>query len=38
VVFIHPKGNEQFPIGSEGVLLELVQAPPAVIEEFAKYK
>jgi lactoylglutathione lyase len=32
VAFIHPKGNDQFPIGSEGVLLELVQAPPSVIE------
>jgi lactoylglutathione lyase len=31
VAFIHPKGNDQFPIGSEGVLLELVQAPPSVI-------
>jgi lactoylglutathione lyase len=35
VVFIHPKGNDQFPIGSEGVLVELVQAPPAVIEAAA---
>jgi lactoylglutathione lyase len=31
VTFIHPKGNEQFPIGGEGVLIELVQAPPEVI-------
>ncbi|MFO1399200.1 MAG: VOC family protein [Burkholderiales bacterium] len=31
VTFIHPKGNEQFPIGGEGVLIELVQAPPDVI-------
>lgn len=31
VCFLHPKGNEQFPIGGEGVLLELVQAPPEVI-------
>jgi lactoylglutathione lyase len=29
--FIHPKGNEEFPIGGEGVLIELVQAPPEVI-------
>lgn len=28
VCFIHPKGNEQFPLGGEGVLIELVQAPP----------
>jgi len=31
VCFIHPKGDEQAPIGGEGVLIELVQAPPAVI-------
>jgi len=31
ICFIHPKGNEQFPIGGEGVLIELVQAPPEVI-------
>jgi lactoylglutathione lyase len=31
VCFIHPKGNEQSPIGGEGVLIELVQAPPEVI-------
>jgi lactoylglutathione lyase len=31
ICFIHPKGNEQFPLGGEGVLIELVQAPPAVI-------
>jgi lactoylglutathione lyase len=32
VCFIHPKGNEQFPVGGAGVLIELVQAPPEVIE------
>ncbi len=31
VTFIHPKGNESSPIGGEGVLIELVQAPPEVI-------
>jgi lactoylglutathione lyase len=31
ITFIHPKGNEAFPICGEGVLIELVQAPPAVI-------
>jgi lactoylglutathione lyase len=35
ICFLHPKGNEQFPIGGEGVLIELVQAPPAVIAAFA---
>jgi lactoylglutathione lyase len=34
VCFIHPKGSEQFPIGGEGVLVELVQAPPEVIAAF----
>lgn len=27
VCFIHPKGDEQSPVGGEGVLIELVQAP-----------
>ena len=31
ICFIHPKGNEQFPLGGEGVLIELVQAPAEVI-------
>ena len=35
VCFIHPKGNEASPIGSEGVLVELVQAPPEVCKAFA---
>ena len=35
VCFIHPKGNEDFPIGAEGVLVELVQAPDDVIKAFA---
>jgi lactoylglutathione lyase len=34
VIFIHPKGNAEYPIGGEGVLIELVQAPPHVIEAF----
>jgi lactoylglutathione lyase len=36
VCFIHPKGNEQFPLGGEGVLIELVQAPPEVISAFER--
>ncbi len=36
VCFIHPKGNEEFPFCSEGVLVELVQAPPEVIEVLGK--
>lgn len=31
ICFLHPKGNEEFPIGGEGVLIELVQAPPEVV-------
>jgi lactoylglutathione lyase len=34
VCFIHPKGNEEFPLSSEGVLVELVQAPQEVITFF----
>lgn len=36
VCFIHPKGNEQAPIGGEGVLIELVQAPPDVIDALSR--
>lgn len=32
ITFLHPKGNEEFPIGGEGVLIELVQAPHEVIQ------
>jgi len=35
ICFMHPKGNDEFPIGGEGVLIELVQAPPEVIAAFA---
>ncbi len=35
ICFMHPKGSEEFPIGGEGVLIELVQAPPEVIAAFA---
>ena len=38
VCFIHPKGNDAFPIGACGVLVELVQAPPKVISAFAEQK
>ena len=31
VCFIHPKGNEATPLSGEGVLIELVQAPPDII-------
>ncbi len=32
VVFIHPKGSDEAPIGGEGVLIELVQAPLELLE------
>ncbi|WP_157267240.1 VOC family protein [Azohydromonas aeria] len=32
ICFIHPKGNDEFPVGGEGVLIELVQAPPEVVQ------
>lgn len=31
ICFIHPKGSDEFPLGGEGVLIELVQAPPDVV-------
>jgi len=31
VCFIHPKGNPDKPIGGQGVLIELVQAPAEVV-------
>ena len=36
ICFVHPKANEEFPIGGEGVLIELVQAPPEVREAFER--
>jgi len=35
ICFLHPKANDQFPIAGEGVLIELVQAPPEVIAAMA---
>ena len=36
ITFLHPRASEQFPIGGEGVLIELVQAPAEVIAAFSK--
>jgi lactoylglutathione lyase len=36
ICFLHPKGNDEFPIGGEGVLIELVQAPAEVVNAFEK--
>ena len=32
ICFVHPKASDEFPVGGEGVLIELVQAPPEVVE------
>jgi len=36
ICFMHPKGSEEFPLSGEGVLIELVQAPPEVREAFER--
>jgi len=35
VCFIHPRGTDHLPLSGEGVLIELVQAPPEVIAAFS---
>jgi lactoylglutathione lyase len=35
ICFVHPKASDEFPIGGEGVLIELVQAPPEVVRELS---
>ena len=35
ITFLHPKANDELPIAGEGVLIELVQAPPDVIQAFS---
>jgi len=35
ICFVHPKASAEFPIAGEGVLIELVQAPPDVIAALA---
>ena len=36
ITFLHPKASDEFPIGGEGVLIELVQAPPQVVAAFSR--
>jgi lactoylglutathione lyase len=36
VCFIHPRASSFFPISGDGILLELVQAPPEVISAFTR--
>ncbi len=31
ICFVHPRASDDFPLGGEGVLIELVQAPPEVV-------
>ena len=35
ITFLHPRSNDAFPIGGEGVLIELVQAPPHIVAAYA---
>ena len=35
ICFLHPKANDEFPIAGEGVLIEMVQAPPEVVTAFS---
>ena len=36
ICFLHPKASDEFPIAGEGVLIELVQAPPEVVAALRK--
>jgi lactoylglutathione lyase len=36
ICFLHPKGNDEFPVSGEGVLIELVQAPKEVVDAFSR--
>ena len=36
ICFLHPKASDECPVSGEGVLVELVQAPPEVVHAFAK--
>jgi lactoylglutathione lyase len=33
ICFVHPKANDEFPLSGLGVLIELVQAPPTIVEQ-----
>ena len=36
ICFLHPKADDTFPIAGEGVLIELVQAPPEVVAALSR--
>ena len=38
ICFMHPKASDECPIAGEGVLIEMVQAPPEVIRAFAAFE
>lgn len=38
ICFMHPKVSDECPIAGEGVLIEMVQAPPEVIRAFAAFE
>lgn len=35
ICFVHPKGNSDFPLSGQGVLIELVQAPADVLAHYS---
>lgn len=37
ICFVHPKGNDVFPLCGEGVLIELVQAPPEIVTALSSH-
>ena len=37
ICFIHPRASDEFPIGGEGVLIELVQAPGEVVAALGRH-
>jgi lactoylglutathione lyase len=37
ICFVHPKGNDDFPLCGEGVLIELVQAPPEIVTALSSH-
>ena len=38
ICFMHPKASDECPVAGEGVLIEMVQAPPEVIRAFAAFE
>jgi lactoylglutathione lyase len=36
ICFLHPRSSAEFPVSGEGVLIELVQAPPEVVAALSR--